>query len=281
VSNTLPDTAILGPRDGALPLALTTAPGQELTPRTAFASFDGTAAATPFLASLAFYAPDGTLLSRTFPTTQVPAGGTADVSFAPFPGGMIQSATPATASSVDLLYEYVVTGAPQLSIDTNVDGPMAGPLPQTYQVLEVWTYARTDENTTGGLLEIQFNNDTGARYDQVFSEIQIAGGVAGQVYGRNLNANFVEARIPGLGNTAGHFGTCRFSIPQYASAAFPHTGEGQGGMVTTGANDAQWMDFGFTYHPAPAAAISRIRIRNSSIGNNLVVDSALYVYGRK
>jgi hypothetical protein len=49
----------------------------------AFAHFDGTAAASAFLPSLAFYGPAGVLLGRVFPQ-QVAAGGTADVTFAPF-----------------------------------------------------------------------------------------------------------------------------------------------------------------------------------------------------
>lgn len=52
----------------------------------AFARYDGTAAASAFLPSLAFYSDGGLLLARVFPSDQVEAGDAADVTFGPFLG---------------------------------------------------------------------------------------------------------------------------------------------------------------------------------------------------
>lgn len=52
------------------------------------ATFDGTGAGGPFLACLSFFAQSGELLSRVFPQTVVQAGDVAQVSYAPFPGGV-------------------------------------------------------------------------------------------------------------------------------------------------------------------------------------------------
>lgn len=64
---------------------------QTLSPRAAIATFDGTGAAGPFLACLSFYAQNGTLLTRVFNPNPVAAGDVAEVSYAPFPGGLISS----------------------------------------------------------------------------------------------------------------------------------------------------------------------------------------------
>ena len=66
--------------------AVYTVPGSaEVEPLSAFATFDGTGAASSFLPSIAFYSASGLLVARAFPDGQtVAAGGSADVSY--FPG---------------------------------------------------------------------------------------------------------------------------------------------------------------------------------------------------
>lgn len=61
---------------------------QTLSPRSAFVHWDGSGASGPFLAALTFTAPDGKVFSRVFPSTVIPQGGAADVTYAPFPGGI-------------------------------------------------------------------------------------------------------------------------------------------------------------------------------------------------
>ena len=68
----------------------------------AFARFDGSAAATAFRPSLAFYSDGGLLLARVFPPDQVEAGDSADVTFGPFlgdDGGLRRFATASVSSS--------------------------------------------------------------------------------------------------------------------------------------------------------------------------------------
>lgn len=78
----------------ALPDGYQLADSETLRIEAAFASFDGSGAATAFEPCLTFKAPDGRVLNRVRPSTTIAAGGTADVSYAPFPGGIgISSAT--------------------------------------------------------------------------------------------------------------------------------------------------------------------------------------------
>lgn len=72
----------------AAPFSIPIAANQTLRVVTGFAHWDGTAASGAFLPALSFYAQNGALLSRTFPKDAVAQGGVADVSYAPFPGGV-------------------------------------------------------------------------------------------------------------------------------------------------------------------------------------------------
>ena len=76
------------------PFDYTLAMAQTFTPESAFATYDGTGAGSDFLACMSFLAPDGKRFMRVFPTTPVSAGDVADVTFAPFPGGIGQSTQP-------------------------------------------------------------------------------------------------------------------------------------------------------------------------------------------
>lgn len=75
------------------PFTYTLAQALTIRPESAFAHWDGSGASGPFLAALTFRAQDGKIFSRTFPTTPIAAGGEADVSYAPFPGGIGSSGT--------------------------------------------------------------------------------------------------------------------------------------------------------------------------------------------
>jgi hypothetical protein len=69
---------------GTVPYSYQLAPGESLALESVSADFDGSGAAGAFLPSLALYAQSGELLSRTFPADSVAAGGSAEVTFAPF-----------------------------------------------------------------------------------------------------------------------------------------------------------------------------------------------------
>lgn len=75
---------LIGVPPGTAPIQYQLAPGEALTVESASATFDGSAAAGAFLPCIAFYAPSGELLSRTFPVDSIAAGASAEVTFAPF-----------------------------------------------------------------------------------------------------------------------------------------------------------------------------------------------------
>jgi hypothetical protein len=67
--------------------AVYTVPGStDIEPLSAFAHYDGTAAAGSFRPALTFYSAAGLILARVFPGDTVAAGDEADVTFAPFLG---------------------------------------------------------------------------------------------------------------------------------------------------------------------------------------------------
>ena len=85
---------------------------QTLQPESVFAHFDGTNASGDFLACLTFSAPDGTVFMRTFPTTPVTGGDVADVTFAPFPGGIGSSPGPSVVIDEAIFSDTVtITGS--------------------------------------------------------------------------------------------------------------------------------------------------------------------------
>ena len=99
------------------PYTYTLTGAQTFRPESAFAHFDGTGASGPFLACLTFKSIDGKIFSRTFPSTAIAAGGVADVSYAPFPGGLIQN-----AGGSGIQFDTLNVGG-WLDIDTTGTGP--------------------------------------------------------------------------------------------------------------------------------------------------------------
>lgn len=83
-----------------MPFTYTLSGAQTFRPESAFAHWDGSGASGDFLACLTFRAQDGKIFSRTFPTTPIAAGGEADVSYAPFPGGIGQPAAGGATTQV-------------------------------------------------------------------------------------------------------------------------------------------------------------------------------------
>jgi hypothetical protein len=78
------ERGVIGVNGGALPRGYTLSASEQLLIETAVATFNGSGAASAFLAAIAFYAPSGELLGRTFASTQIAAGSSAEVTFAPF-----------------------------------------------------------------------------------------------------------------------------------------------------------------------------------------------------
>lgn len=67
----------------ATPQSYTVPGSTEVEPLSAFARFDGTAAAGPWLPCLSFFSSGGLLLARVFPDGQLAVGDTADVTYSP------------------------------------------------------------------------------------------------------------------------------------------------------------------------------------------------------
>lgn len=73
-----------GPHDA--PFQIPVALDQIMKPESVYAHWDGSGAASAFYPAVSYYAANGTLLSRVFPSSTVAAGGVADCSYAPFLG---------------------------------------------------------------------------------------------------------------------------------------------------------------------------------------------------
>lgn len=81
----------------AAPQSYTVPGSTEVEPLSAFARFDGTAAAGPWLPCLSFFSSGGLLLARVFPSEQMAVGDVADVTYSPATssgGSSGESATP-------------------------------------------------------------------------------------------------------------------------------------------------------------------------------------------
>lgn len=117
----MPTTVIAGPTAGAAPITFTVPPSYPVTPLTVSAEYDGTGAAAAFVPALGFYSQDGRLLGRYGIENNIAAGGTGEVTFAPFLG---RAATPLTGSGVPpygALDDFVFANA-----NTTVTGVGAG-----------------------------------------------------------------------------------------------------------------------------------------------------------
>jgi hypothetical protein len=69
---------------GAVPFEYQLAPGEAIALSSVAAEFDGSGAGGSFLPALGLYAQSGELLARTFPSSAVTAGASAEVTFSPF-----------------------------------------------------------------------------------------------------------------------------------------------------------------------------------------------------
>lgn len=126
----MPTPTVLAPAgDHAAPFDIPVAADQVLTVETAFAHWDGSGASGAFLPALSFYTANGTLLSRVFPSTSVAAGASADVSYAPFPGGIGPGGSstvigvPGELAFVQLPADLTITATTQAGADVVMTAP--------------------------------------------------------------------------------------------------------------------------------------------------------------
>jgi hypothetical protein len=101
----------------AAPLEIPLGASDAFEPLSAFAHFDGTAAAGAFLPCITYYSQDGKILARAFPSSSVAAGASADVSW--FPG---LSATVFPLPTTGIFYGVANTGQTLEVKTTGVSG---------------------------------------------------------------------------------------------------------------------------------------------------------------
>lgn len=201
---------------GPAPQSYTVPNAQEIIPKVARATFDGTAAATAFLPTIQIISDGGVVIASVPTDTTVAAGGSADVTFAPFLRG------PATSGirNVTAIYDYTLT-ANATSINTATDGIQAGAFPQTFSILEIWLTVRTDEATTASPINYQVNGDTGANYDRLFfSAFTYNAFPAGTTsIGVTSGANQWQPSAVCAALTGGsYYSLVRFTMPDYTSS---------------------------------------------------------------
>lgn len=144
-----------------LPFTYVLSGAQTFTPETAFATFDGSGASGDFLACMSFLAQDGKRFMRVFPTTSVAGGDVADVTFAPFPGGIGQAATgPPEIPFCVVGFQVTV---PASSTYTLMNGDLSFSVPNAYPA-----YFTLDP-ASGGLL---FGQSGLFRFDSIWSAIK-------------------------------------------------------------------------------------------------------------
>lgn len=96
-----PPALVFEEGDNDAPYEYTVPGAGAIEPTASTATFDGTNAAGPFLAALFYRSQSGQVISRVFPTTPVQAGDVAQVSYAPFPGGLITNPSGGGVTEVD------------------------------------------------------------------------------------------------------------------------------------------------------------------------------------
>lgn len=190
----------------------------------------------------------------------------------PIPGLLLT--TDPQPAGFSVIYDYTV-GTPQASIDTNVDGSLAGALSQDYDTLELALLAKTDEAVDQSQVVITVNNDTGSNYDvrelyaysaatvgtasrlaQANWEIGVAGGNAGIVY-------------PSMWN---------HTMPAYAATTFNKAMSGQENRpgTTDATNVIAVLSFGYR----STSAVTRFKFACKTGGVKFVAGSRLTIWAR-
>jgi hypothetical protein len=178
------------------------------------------------------------------------------------------------AGATSLVYRYTVAGADKSSIDTGVDVAQAGSNDWTNgDLLEAYLMCRTDEAVLASVVNITFNNDTGANYDLGYVDVSNA-----SVTGGGVNAGTsMQVISGGASQVAGAVSTWRLAAPNYTGTTFWKAGELSGGITQPAG--ARVLDFEvFQYHNT--AAITRLKVTPNTAGKNLKVGSQLLIYKR-
>lgn len=174
-----------------------------------------------------------------------------------------------------LLYDYTVAGSDKASIDTGVDTPDAGYAGTSafpaLRTLEVWIVGRTDEAIVFGNCNLTFNNDTGANYDQVQTQVTNATHAGTN----SLAQNQIVPTLAGNSLAANYAGVIRLSIPGYAGTTFYKAMEILSGTTDSTAANNRVRALVATYKST--SAITRIKVTPGGAAK-LKIGSRLIVY---
>ncbi len=173
-----------------------------------------------------------------------------------------------------LLFDFEVTGAAQTSIDSFVDGALAGAISGSYKVLEIWIYHRTDD--TGALpgTWLRFNNDSSSIYDkQALRSIN-----ASVSSGPGIAQAGLNVYSTGTGADTGSFAVARLTIPNYAGTVGHKNCEMSIHIADSVAANSLVEIAGVHYRST--SAITRVSITPQGSGKKMIVGSRMTIFGR-
>lgn len=166
----------------------------------------------------------------------------------------------------DLLKIWDTTlAADTASVDTNING-----IPPQYEHLLISFYARTGQAFALTAVEVTFNGDTGANYDE--QRIIASGGSvsAGTAVGQTV----IAVHVPGSTATANVYAAAQMLVIGYAQttthkAICTQTGAAEPTLDITRYYASRWRN---------TAAINRVRFAGGG-ASNLIAGSRFTIYG--
>jgi hypothetical protein len=240
-------------------------------PTAATATFDGSGASGTFLCALSFYAQSGELLSRVFPSQSVASGDTAQVSYAPFPGGLTTGPTPVPTPGM-VLIQAITLSASAASFDfTGIS--------QTYTHLMFVMRLRCDGAVAVTNALVRILADSGAHYEtvQVNYDSGSVDGASGQTAG-SLTA-LRGGLATGTTADANHFGIAWCLLPNYTINTGDHSWLHHDGSVPIAGTPGGWQSRAmYSQHCGTSGPVTQVTILPGS-GSNFVSGSAVSMYG--
>jgi hypothetical protein len=243
----------------------------QITPKAINAVYDGTGAATAFLPTLEVVSDAGVVVARCPTTNAVAAGGSAEVSWFPSLGQSLSKPLP---PGFNTLYDFTVT-VPQPGIDTAVDGTGAGPLPTTYELLELSLFVRTDDAAAQSELLMTVNGDSSFDYD----ERELFAFSAFTIGTDNFQADtFWIVGIAGSAANTGYPSLIRMNFPNYGTAGQRKIASGT--ISTPGETAANNIIAMESYGWRGTDPIDRFACVCQAGGVNLLAGSRLTIWAR-
>ena len=248
------------PADWVLPASL------EIIPKTAYASFNGAAAAGSFVPLLRVISDSGHVEGEFPCTTTVAAGGSADVTW--FRGVGAAAASGGGGSGLVVLYEKVLAAA-TASFDTGANGIAPG-----HGDLVVSLSARSDTANFNVDVQMTLNGDSAADYWYIWLRNSVgtigsvrANAVTAATIGQIIAANASEGTAPGDIN---------LRIPNYSRTDLNKVGDFTSGWFGTNGVNVQQQTLLGSFAWFSHSAVTRITLTTTG---NFTAGSRFVVYG--